>query len=879
MDASAGAPPLSVAQEALWYLTLLAPGQISYNEMITIRKDGAFDAAIFRRSFNEVVRRHETWHTTFDNVGGAAVQVLRHPPNFDLPILDLGDLSFAEAEDRAVALAAQVSSVPYELRRGPLLRPRLVKFPCDHHRLYLGMHHIVFDGVSVYRVVLPELVALYNAFSAGEPSPLPEPTVQYSDYALWEQNWMSEPRTLRRLEHWRQHLSSLPALLLPLDRRRPATQRFVGGVVPLSVPKETVGQLREAGQRVGATLFQVLATTWSLLLGRYAGQEDVVFATAADLRQRPEFESVVGYSLTPLVLRVDLSGDPTFSDLVVRVRNELLDGLDNLVPFERLVRGLKPTGVSNANPVYQSMIILEPPTVAPDPSWSIHQMESAIGDAVGTAKLDLDLELDERPEGHISGRVIYDRDLFDEKSAERIAAHWLGLLDAVAKDPTIATSSLPTLSVGERGDLTHWNATTTLRPPGAVHDLVRAQSVRQPFAPAVSADGQVMAYAELDRRSGKVAEHLRSVGVGAGDVVALYSELSADLVVGILGVLKAQAAYLLLDPALPAEQLAFMVADSGAVAVLADPELARAMNAQRILVFDLGHLDDGQALAPAPPADADPGALCCLEYVIDASGTPIGVPVRHSSVVNLCGAMADGLGIGPADTILVLPSTFFGFSILELWMALSLGAKIVLAEGDGVTDGLGLSRLIATERVSFLHASPTDWQALIDSGLRASRGLSALSGGEELTEELADRILDRARVLWNAYGTPQTTGYSTLARVERAKPVTIGRPIANARVHVLDRDGQPVPIGLTGELFVAGEGVVSGYLNRAELTAHAFIDDPIGSGRAFRTGDIGRWRTDGELELTAHASPDTEPEVSRRAADDEIVTGVNSLAE
>ena len=493
-------PPLSVAQEALWYLSLLVPNQFSYNEAISIRKDGPFDPVAFRRAFNEIVRRHEAWRTTFDIVNGVPVQVLQAAPSFDMPVLDLSHLSEGQAERQAVRLAAQVSRVPYDLRRGPLLRPRLIRFSAEHHRLYLAMHHLVFDGVSVYRVVLPELVALYDAFSAGQPSPLAEPETQYADYARWEQNWMNEPRTVRRLEHWRRRLSDLPVLTLPLDHPRPPAPRFRGGVVPLFVPGETVAKLRAVGQDAGGTLFQVVATIWALLLGRYSGQDDVVFATATDLRQRPELESVVGYSLTPLVLRVDLSGDPTFRELVVRVRNELLDGLDNLVPFERLVRELPPTGSKSANPVYQTMFILEPPTLAPDPAWSIHQMESEIGDAVGSAKLDLELELDERPEGHIAGRLIYDRDLFERTSASRMVKHWLRLIEAVADDPGMTASRIPILTPAqEHRQLVEWNATTTLRRSGVVHHLVQERFIEQPGALAVSAGAPVA----LERREAR----------------------------------------------------------------------------------------------------------------------------------------------------------------------------------------------------------------------------------------------------------------------------------------------------------------------------------------------------------------------------------------
>jgi amino acid adenylation domain-containing protein len=851
-----------VAQEALWYLSFLVPNQFAYNEAISIRKDGPFDADAFRRAFNEIVRRHEAWRTRFGIVDGEPVQVVQAPPTFDLPILDLSHLSAGQAERQAVRLAARVSRVPYDLRRGPLLRPRLIRFPAGHHRLYLAMHHLVFDGVSVYRVVLPELVALYDAYVAGKASPLAEPETQYGDYARWEQNWMTEPRAVRRLEHWRRHLRDLPVLSLPLDHPRPPAPRYRGGVVPLEVAAETVAKLRDLGQNVGATLFQVVASVWALLLGRYAGQDDVVFATATDLRQRPEWESVVGYSLTPLVLRIDLSGDPSFNELLVRVRNVLLDGLDNLVPFERLVRELPPGRASSANPIFQTMFILEPTTLAPDPSWSIHQMESEIGDAVGSAKLDLELELDERPEGHITGRLIYDRDLFEKTSAVQMARHWLRLLEEVAADPTMTTSQIPVLTPEEEHrQLVEWNATTTERPSDVVHRLIGRRASGQPTSVAVSAAGEVVTYGNLLDRARRTAQRLVAGGVRPGATVALCAEPSADLVAGVLGTLEAGAACLLLDPACPVEERQFMMADAGAAALLAPMGIDAEFSSPPPCVLQLGGADDRDAnetgVTVAPGAEPDPGSGCCVLYTASSSERPAGVVMRHDAAVNVATAMATELGLGPADAVLVLPATLYRAPVIELFLPLIAGATIVVAPREAAADGTMLRRLIATEGVSFVHASPSSWQVLIDSGLRASRGLAALSGGEELSRELADQILDRCRVLWNAYGSAETGVYSTVARVERTGPITIGRPIANTRVYVLDPQRRPVPVGAVGDLWVAGDGVAPGYLNRPDLTDEACADDPHGSGRAFRTGDRARWREGGELELVPRQNPMT----------------------
>lgn len=852
---SSGTAPLSVAQEALWYMSLLAPNLTRYNETISIRKDGPLDLEAFREAFNEIVRRHEIWRTSFDTVDREPVQVAHPAPRFDLPVIDLSHLTPDQAERRAVALAAEMSGVPYDLRRGPLLRLRLIRFPTDQHRLYVALHHLVFDGVSVYRVVLPELVALYEAFSAGRPSPLPELQIQYEHYARWEREWIIGPGVARRLEYWREHLNGSPTLCLPHDHRRQPVARFYGGVVPLSISGQTVGRLRQVGQSVGATLFQVLAASWTLLLSRYSGQDDIVFATAADMRQRPEFESIIGYCLTPLVMRVDVSRDPPFTELIVRVRNELLDGLDHLVPFERVVRELPPVGASSANPVYQIMIGLEPLAVTPDPSWSIHQMESEIGAAMGDTKLDLELELDERPEGHISGRLIYDRDLFEGATAIRMAEHWSRLLDAVAADPGVPISTIPILTPAEEGrQLVEWNATATERPTVVVHDLVALGTAWHPHAPAVSAGDLTISYRELDRQANGVASRLRGAGVEPGEVVALCSEPSIDLVVGVLGVLKAGAAYLLLDPALSAEQLDVTIHDSGATVALVQTGSAARVCTSLAQMLPLGDADSSEAPESAASGGVVADASCCVQYGSRPSVGPAGVANRHASVVNLATAIAADLGIGPAATVLVLPSTLFYASVTELWSALGSGARIVLAPAEDAADGAALSRLIAAERVTHLHARPSTWQTLIDSGLRATRALRALSGGEPLSRSLADQILERCQVLWNAYGAMETAGYCTLGRVAPAGPITVGRPIANTRVYLLGAHNRPVPIGVTGELAIAGRGVAAGYLQRAApvkqaLQQHQFVEDPFGEGPMYRTQDRARWRSDGELEI------------------------------
>jgi non-ribosomal peptide synthetase component F len=831
--------PLSASQEALWYRFLLAPQQIPYNETISIRKDGPLDLPALRLAFNEVVGRHEAWHTRFDVIDGEPVQVVEPPPRYELPLIDLSHLTFEEAEKEAVQAVAEVATIPYDLRRGPMLRPFLFGFTGEHHRLYLAMHHMIFDGVSVTRVVLGELVALYNSICAGERSPLEEATAGYGDYARWEQEWVTEPRARRRVDHWRERFANLPSAGFPQDRPRPPTPRFRGAAVPLRVAPEAIARLRAIGQANSSTLFQVLAALWALLESRHSGCDDVVFAVAADLRQRPELEALVGYCLTPLPVRVDTSGDPSFAELVVRVRNELLDGLDNMLPFERLVRELQPGAESTANPVYRTMFVLEPFTPPTDPAWSLHQIDSVMNNAAGVCKLDLELQLDERDDGHIDGQLIYDTDLFDRETAARIASNWLHLLDGAAGGSAGPAAEIEMLSPEERHrQLTVWNATTTVRPFTAVHDQFKAVAETQPHSAAISAGDAVTSYGQLDRWADVIADRCSTAGVAVGDRVAVCVEPSAKLGAAALGVLRAGASYVLIDPRLPAPQRDLILSSANVAAIVSEPETADLPQS----LIEVPLADDPPAAAPpdaSPPASVTAETAVAVDWIATDSDDTSTAVLNHGAAQNVTEALATVLVMSRADSVLSLRSSLFELPLIDLWVPLLSGARLVIAPAEIELDGARLSSLIRAERITFMHAQPSTWQRLIDTGMRPARGLRALSG-TPLTEELARSLLDRCRVLWNGFGAVETAGYCAIGRVERPEAVAIVRPIANTRLYVVDRNDQPLPVGVTGWLLVGGDSVTPSYA----------ITDPFGDGRVFRTGKSARWRPDGRVELT-----------------------------
>jgi non-ribosomal peptide synthetase component F len=736
IGAQSAAAPLSVAQEALWYQSVLFPQEIVYNETVSVRHDGPLDAPALRRALEEVIARHEIWRTTFDVVDGDPIQIVHPAPSLQLPVLDLSALTAEQAEARAVEVIADVSRVPYDVRRGPLLRPRLMRFPGEHQRLYLAIHHIIFDGVSIYRTVVPELVALYEAFAAGRPSPLQAPVTQYGEFARWEQEWIELPRTQRHLAWWKEQLAEAPELVLPFDRPRTRTPQFHGRVHAWEISAGDTAALRAVAQERGTTLFQTLAAVWALLLGRWAGQEDVVFGTAADLRQRPELESMVGYCLTPMVVRVGLDGDPTFAELIVRARNAVLDGLDHLVPFERIVREQHPETDRAINPLYQTMFVLEPPAAASDPDWSLHQMEAGVGDAVGSTRLDLELELDERPDGHLAGRLIFDRDLFDPETVARLGEQLSRIVAAVAGDPQLPISRVPLLTPEqEHLQTVQWNATVSVAldadAPRTITELIAARAARDPEAPALVRGETTVAYAGL-----------------------------AD------------------GPRAVIEQLT------------------------------------GESLWDGTTSGAEPGA------------------------VNLALALAAALDLGPADTVVVLPEMLRRSPETELWPALSAGARVVLASREDAASGAALSRLVRSHKATLMHADPPTWRALLESGLRGSRTLRAFSGPGPLDRELADAINDRCRVLFHGHGAEGAGAFVTFGQVRGDEPVTIGRPLANCRAYVIDGHGRPTPIGIAGELMLAGAGVTAGT-----------EEDPFAGGPAVRTGERARWLADGRIEL------------------------------
>ncbi len=839
--------PLAISQRPIWWFVQLLPDSPAYNEIISITKTGSLDRDALIGAFADVVARHEAWRTTFEVRGGEPVQVVHRSVDIEIATLDLSGLTGPELTQAIVREVSALARPAYELSAGPLIRPLLVELPGDRHRLYLALHHLIFDGVTLYRIVLPELVALYNARVSGGRADLP-PALPYTDFAQWEAHEVARPAHAANLEFQRRRLGGVKPLNLPVDLPRPARTRLAGAVESLTVPRVLTERLRAVAADRSATLFQTLAAAYAVLLHRLSGQDDVTFGTVTDRRNRPELTGVVGLGLSSTVLRIHLDDDPRFADTVARVRDDLADALDHHVPFDELVRELQPERDPAMHPVFQAAFVLEPPMKPVDQQWSLAQMEVEIGDAMGVAKFDLHLELDERPEGHLAGRLLYNTDLFHPGTARRIVAAFMALLDGIAADPASPVSALPVLSGAERDRILHaWNDTARAYPSSStLADLLETQAVASPEAVAVCFGSARLTYRELHEAANALAHRIVAAGGGPGRVVALLCERSLEMVVGLLAIVKAGAAYLPLDPALPGARLEYLLSDSAAQVLVRSRQLAGEL-ATAAHVVDLDGCLDGRAAQP-PARSTVAGDPVYLLYTSGSTGLPKGVVVSHRALANLMTAMADQFDFNTESRVLALTTISFDIAAVEIWVPLMRGSRVVIANREQAVDPALLAGLIRSEAITIAQATPTSWQILVDSGWTGSPGMVALCGGETLPPGLAAALLDRCAAVWNEYGPTETTVWSTLEPVTGHGPLTIGRPIQNTAVYVLDSHLQPVPVGVSGELWIGGDGVADGYWNRPELTRERFVADPFRPGeRMYRTGDLARFLPDGRL--------------------------------
>ncbi|MCP4664695.1 MAG: amino acid adenylation domain-containing protein, partial [bacterium] len=843
--------PLSFAQQRLWFLAQLTPDLAIYNIPLALRLRGRLDPTALEGGLREIVHRHEVLRTRFETVEGKPVQVVRELAVRALPVVELTGLDEARRRTEAHRLALAAARRPFDLAQGPPLRAALLRLADtpegEESLLLVTVHHIAFDGWSI-GVFLDELAALYQAFSARLPSPLPELAVQYADFSEWQRHWLAGEVLETQLAYWREQLAGLPVLELPLDRPRPAVQSFRGTVEGLRLPAELGHGLTELSRRHGTTGFMTLLTAFQALLGRYTGQVDLAVGTAIANRTRAELEGLLGFFVNTLVLRGDLSRGPehreaTFGQLLARVRNVTLDAYAHQdLPFEMLVEDLAPERDLGYNPLFQVFFVLQnAPRVPPEgDKWGVArrlapELEMGLEPvAADEAKFDLTLVMEEEEEGGIRGEVQYSTDLFDATTIRRLARHFRTLLAGMVADPDRRLSELPLLAAAERHALVcEWNHSPQ-RDPGAgcCHELFAARAATSPAAVAVVSRSGRLSYGELNARADRLAVCLRSLGVGPEVVVGIFLERSADALVGILGVLKAGGAYLPLDPAYPRDRLAFMLEDAGARVVLTrdrpDPELPSLRAA--VVRLEAGGPVIPECHPKNPPLRGSPpfgplrGSLAYVIYTSGSTGRPKGVMLSHRGLAALVAAQIRYYAIGPQSRVVQFSSLSFDASVYEIFSTLVGGGTLCLGTADELMPGPELSRFLRRHAVTTWTVVPSALQAMPAEELPALAFLTV--AGEACPAELAARWA-AGRFFVNAYGPTETTVCASAGRVrDSCRKPSIGRPFAASRLYVVDRHLELVPIGVPGELLIGGLGTARGYRGRPKLTAARFVPDP-----------------------------------------------------
>ena len=859
------APFLSFAQQRLWFLDQLEPDSPTYNFPIAVRLTGSLNITALEQSLGEIVRRHEVLRTTFDAVAGQPVQIINPwpvrdgPARWPIPVVDLGQgPSVGDNQGGTISpetVAREEAQRPFDLTQGPLLRARLLRLQATEHILLLTLHHIVFDGWS-QDIFFQELGLLYEAFAAGKVSPLPELPIQYADFAQWQRQWLQGEVLETQLAYWRKQLSGkLPILQLPTDRPRPSVQTFSGATYTLSLPKRLTEALKALSDREGVTLFMTLLATFKTLLYRYTGQADILVGMPIANRTRSEIERLIGFFVNTLVLRTDLSGNPTYRELLGRVRETALGAYAHQdLPFERLVETLQPERTLSHQPIFQVMFALhttpgETPAL-PELALSPVEVES------GIAQFELSLFLEENERG-LRASWEYNTDLFDETTITRMMGHWQTLLSSIIANPEQRLAELPLLTDAERQQmLLTWNETQLdYYEDLCFHQLFEAQVEQTPDAIAVIFEDRQLSYGELNRRANQLAHQLRTWGVGPETLVGICLRRSPEMIVALLGVLKAGGAYVPLDPTYPPERLAFMLADSHMPVLLTQAHLLPQLPEPPAQIICLDA--DRQTLATQPEKNpvslVTPDNLAYVIYTSGSTGHPKGVQIPQRALSNFLNAMRRQPGLTDRDTLLAVTTLSFDIAALELFLPLTVGARLVIVSREVASDGQQLLEQLIQTGATVMQATPATWQLLLAAGWQEAHGLKILCGGQALPPALAQQLLERGAGLWNLYGPTETTIWSTIYQVEAVEgSAPIGRPIANTELYILDARLQPVPIGVTGDLYLGGHGLARGYLNRPDLTAERFIPHPFSqtsNARLYKTGDLARYRADGNLEF------------------------------
>ena len=858
-----GPVPLSFAQQRLWFLDQLEPGLAAYNIPAAVRLIGKLDVAVLNWSLNEIIRRHESLRTTFNSVAGHPVQIIAPALELSISVVDLSAFPDQWREREAIRLSQEEARRPFDLLTGPLIRAVLLRLGSEEHVLILTTHHIVSDGWS-QGVLKTELGALYEAGVTGRSSPLPELSIQYADFAQWQRSWFKDDELDRQISYWRQQLAGAPPTVdLPNDGARPSQLNYRGATFLFELSEALSESLTALSRREGTTLFMTLLAAFKALLFRYTGQSDIVIGTPVANRNREELEGLIGFFVNTLALRTDFSGNPTFREVLHRVREVSLGAYAHQdLPLELLVEELQPVRDLSRNPLFQIVFDLQSaPATALELTGLTLQPYEFTSDST---RFDLELHLTSTAEGLI-GAIVYSTALFAEPTIRQVAQRYRVLLEAVVAGPEQQVSRVELLTSSEREQLLfEWNDTVRSHAnEHSIPDLFEAAAARTPEKIALAFGDERVTYAELNRRANHLAHYLQTYGAGAETRIGIYIERSVEMIVAVLGVLKAGATYVPLDQSYPEQRLLFMLDDAEAQLVLsvaASEETLPAHHAPVILLDSDWPAITSQS-EEDPERDLTPEHLAYISYTSGSTGIPKGVAVPHRAVVRLVTGN-DYAHFGADEVFLQFAPLAFDASTFEIWGSLLNGAQLVLMPA-GIASLAELGRALAQYRVTTLWLTAGLFQQMVDEQLEALTGLrQLLAGGDVLSPAHVKRFVDAVPScrLINGYGPTENTTFTCCYTIDGAveinRSVPIGRPIAGTQVFVLDENLRLSPPGIIGELYAGGDGLARGYHGSASLTAERFIPHPFGTepgARLYRTGDLVRYRADGNIEFIGRA--------------------------
>lgn len=843
--------PLSSSQERIYFLHKLAPQSAAYNIPVAIRLQGQLNHQTLEDSLNQLIQKHESLRTGIREESGKPSQVISSMSCLKLTYIDLRQMPPDQRMGYAREKADETARLPFDLRTPPLMRATLLHLDDHDYVLVMTVHHIVSDQWS-FAILGKELGQFYNALCQGQPITQSSSAFQYADFACWQRQWLTSEKLDEQYSYWMNQLSDLPILELPTDHPRLPEQTFSGTHISLDLTKPLLNKLQVLSANENATLYMLCLATFTVLLYRYTGQTDIAIGSPVANRHWPSVEDIVGTFVNTLVLRTNVSGDPTFRELLQRVRQIALDGYANQdLPFEKLVQDLAPSRTSNRMPLVQVLF-----------NFGNAPFERVKFTGLSLSPFEIDrkasqFDLSVSIDTMFSGKVFleFNTDLFDPNHMSLMLNHYRELLQSVVAFPDNKISTLNMLTPAEKQQiLVEWNITDSPFPKHlSALDIIEIQATRNPEAIAILARNASLTYRELDEQATACADALRQLGVTPDSPVGVAINRSSNLPVALLGIMKAGGCYLPLDPHGPPERLTFMLSNSQTTILVTQTPFTDNFSEYHGQIF---HLDDIERTSKhmhsrnLPKQRVRPSDLAYVIYTSGSTGQPKGVEITHRSLVNFLYSMSRKLGVTNTDVFLAVTPITFDIAALELFLPLSVGARVILLNEEEVRDGHQLIEILRTSGATVMQATPATWHMLIQAGWEGNKDLKILSGGEALSRELAEKLLTRSREVWNLYGPTETTIWSTAHKVRTGNgPVSIGRPIDNTRTLILDKQFQLTPIGIPGELYIGGEGVARGYRGRPDLTTERFRVNPFWpTERLYKTGDIAKWKPDGCLD-------------------------------